>query len=166
MSADEIAARRAAALAEFQANMRGDRTRLQTCSIVLLVLTAGIPALELAWHGDRILGLSYVEWEIIAMIGGAISGALYYPELKYWYYGVLPGMSAGPTVLLVTYLYCQWRTSIWNVELALLLVAGVAPWFAGYYYSLQKRVLRDAEAGAITGTSSPSEETCRDANHG
>ena len=110
-----------------------------------------------SWAEVKVEGVSLIEglaqavllglgaWLAISALGGAVAGAIYYPEMKYWYVGVAPGLLSGPSVLLATYLYLLPRESVWTIELVIPLLLALLPWGTAYYFALRSLVLREAE---------------------
>jgi hypothetical protein len=134
--------------AEFERNinMKGEGSGLQKVLFVLFMLTSSVPALAMAGFEkfrDMVPELGVPVWIAISAAGGGLAMALFYPEFKYWYLGVLPGLVAGPLAMLCTYWYGQYREKLYIFEIPLPFLVGILPSVTVYYYTLRWAVLRD-----------------------
>jgi len=136
------------ALREFHQNFRmQDHSFQQVVAVLLLTLGAGIPAMELAGFGHLFPNLGLQNWLAISGIAGAVAGTIYYPDMRYFYGGILPGALAGPSVLLGTFFYARGREEVWNVELALVGMVAALPAAGLYYLIMRALVMRDVRDG-------------------
>jgi len=101
----------------------------QTVGIILLVFTSVLPALLLTGFLPlfNFLQLSFSVWLIIALLGGALGGSLLTPRMRYWYVGLIAGILIGPGMLIATYYYTAWRSSILNIEILIPILLGALP---------------------------------------
>jgi hypothetical protein len=149
MTKEEMKARRAAKLNEFHAKLKPWQPQ-QVIGMCLLIFSSVFPAIRFAGFGrglfDPLLWLSLDSWMAISAIIGAITGAVFYPDFRFFYVGLLPGMCIGPTVLLLCHKYAQWREGpLFALELTYVFFLGTVPWFILYYLLLRWRVLRGME---------------------
>ena len=68
-----------------------------------------------------------------------------YHDLRFWYVGILPGLLAGPLILLSSMLYLSFRPSIWWAELFIPVFLGGWPCLAWWKRRLKDAVLADWE---------------------
>jgi len=101
----------------------------QTIGLIVLVCTSVLPALGLSGFlfGFKDLDVSFVTWLIISIIGGAIGGALATTNLKYWYVAGIAGVLIGPGMLIATYYYTAFRSTLLNIEILIPMVIGALP---------------------------------------
>jgi hypothetical protein len=100
---------------------RKEPTGLQVAGFIFFVVFCGLPALEMTGFGFGI-PLSLSTALLLALIGGAVGGALICP--KPFLAGIIGGTLAGPAGLLAVYYYTQGREQVSNIELVL--VQGIA----------------------------------------
>lgn len=100
----------------------------QTIGLLLLVCTSVLPALLITGFvtGTNTLNFSFSTWLIIAVVGGALGGALMM-KLKFWYVGMIAGVLIGPGMLIATYLYTAHRSAILTIEIVIPMVIGALP---------------------------------------
>ena len=82
---------------------------------------------------------------LAATIGSLLFFCFVYPDRKYWYYGIIPGLISGPLVLFATIGYTNYKESIFILEFIIPLVIGVLPGWIMWYYPLRRKAIRDLE---------------------
>ena len=101
-------------------------TRLQNMGMLVFVLLCGVPALEMNGFG---FGLSLTLPMALgcATLGGVVGGILLCPRPVLA--GLIGGLLAGPLGLIAGYYFTQQRTSVTNVELAIVQLLASLPGF-------------------------------------
>ena len=109
-----------------QPSASSEFTRLQNVGMLVFVLLCGVPALEMNGFG---FGLAVTLPVALgcATLGGAVGGMLLCPRPLVA--GLIGGLLAGPLGLLAVYYYTQQRTSVTNVELAIVQLLASLPGF-------------------------------------
>ncbi len=98
----------------------------QIVAIAIVACTAVLPALILAGFLPN-GSLSYQTATIIALIGGAIAGAIADPFAIFSWKGMIVGIVYNLGALWATIFYTEYRTSILRIELAIPLLLGGIP---------------------------------------
>jgi hypothetical protein len=137
--------RRAIALDELNDNFQANSPR-KGIAMMFVIFGTMFPALEMAGFGEVFPKLHPVAWMAISGLCGAIGGAIFYPQMRFWFIGALCGALAGPTALVATYFYLLPRQEVWSAEFIIPLVLGVAPVFGLYYLLMRFAVVRAALA--------------------
>jgi Na+/proline symporter len=101
-------------------------TRLQNVGMLVFVLLCGVPALEMNGFGFG-LSLTFPMALGCATLGGAVGGILLCPRPLAA--GLIGGLLAGTLGLLAVHYYTQQRTSVTNVELAIVQLLASLPGF-------------------------------------
>ncbi len=101
-------------------------TRLQNAGMLVFVLLCGVPALEMNGFGFG-LALTLPMALGCATVGGVVGGILLCPRPALA--GLIGGLLAGPLGLLAVYYYTHQRTSVTNVELAIVQMLASLPGF-------------------------------------
>ena len=128
-------------------------TRLQNVGMLVFVLLCGVPALEINGFG---FGLSLTLPMALgcATLGGVVGGMLLCPRPVLA--GLIGGLLAGPLGLFAVYYYTQQRTSVTNVELAIVQLLASLPGFGIGW--LLKRAMPGAAAESKPDTPSQQPE--------
>jgi hypothetical protein len=137
--------RRAIALDELNDNFQANSPR-KGIAMMFLIFSTMFPAMKLTGFGDLFPDLHPLAWMAISAAGGAIGGAIFYPQMGYWFIGALCGALAGPAALVAMYFYLMPRQEVWSAELMIPLLLGVAPVFGLYYLLMRFAVVRTALA--------------------
>lgn len=101
----------------------------QTIGLIVLVCTSVLPALGLSGFlpGFRGLGVNFITWLVISIVGGAIGGTLATTNLRYWYVAGIAGVLIGPGMLIATYYYTSFRSALLSIEILIPMVIGALP---------------------------------------
>lgn len=118
-------------------------TRWQQISLGLFAFLTSIPAIELNGFGDLLPHKSLAAWAVICALFGALFGALYYPDRRWWAVGVLPGALMGLLSLGAVYYYTQSRHEVFSAELFLIALIAMLPGMALYYVLMRALALED-----------------------
>lgn len=81
-------------------------------------------------------------WVVLSVIYGLITGTTYYPIRRGWFAGILPGLIAGPCVVLIVSGYTSQRMEVYKAEIVAVTILSLAPALAIYYLSLRFLLLR------------------------
>ncbi len=111
-------------------NLFGDRFLLAV--LVIISLTTVVPSLMVTGFFPGAT-LTREAGTLIALVGGAVAGAIANPKVRFSPKGMLVGLVYGLGTLWATIFYTQARTSIIKIELIIPLALGLIPAFAVYY---------------------------------
>src|SRR5262245_32821448 len=115
---------------------------LGTFGMMLAVWGALFPALS---HTRYFLPLGLDLPAVLAVSGlcCTVGFCLLYPDRRFWFAGLLPGLITGPLVAGVLVLFTASQTQIHSGALVIVMLVAGAPGFVLYYYSLRSLVLQD-----------------------
>lgn len=134
---------RAAALDLFHARMRkGDALSVTGC--MLFVAMAWVPTMAYTGITGRYRGGGDPWWVCLSAITGALFFfCLWYPERRYWYYGIASGITTGLAMVWGSIVCYRGRTHISELDaFAPLAIAFVPAWLT-WYLPLRHRVVND-----------------------
>ncbi len=94
--------------------------------LVIIMLTAIVPALAVTGFLSSAT-LSREVGTLIALVGGAVAGAIASPRANFSWKGIIVGIVYGVGTLWATILYTQARSSILKIEIAVPLLIGAIP---------------------------------------
>ncbi len=101
--------------------------------IAIFSLTAVIPALAILGFLSPITPPANDTATVLALVGGAIGGAIANPFQSFSWRGAVTGMVYGVSTLWATIAYTQARTSIFKFEIVIPLALGAIPAFGVYF---------------------------------
>ena len=116
-------------------------TRWQKLALFVFGLSMAIPAFEINGFSGFFPDLSLSTWAIITASCGAVSLSLYYPNLRFWYLGVVPGALMGVMNLFAIYYYTQNRYRVHSGELMLVGLVASVPAILLYLFLLRRATL-------------------------
>src|SRR5262245_12038869 len=108
-----LSPRQQAALDDLHHNMQLKGSRLQMVSVIILVAATAFPAGMITGFFEAGGWMNVPAALFIALVGGAVAGAIFYPGFRFWYVGLLCGGIIGLSCLLATFLYLLPREEIY-----------------------------------------------------